>query len=155
VTADGHPGDAAQPLVGGWTLRSWVSLGDDGSTDRPMGEDPFGLLTYSADGTMLGVMGRAGRPRFRSDDVTGGTDAERAAAFATCIAYGGSYAVEGDTVVHRVEVSLFPNWIGTEQRRRWVLSDNGRTLTLSSPPLVLGGQTRIQRLTWERRPDSP
>lgn len=154
MTADGRPVDAGHPLVGGWTLRSWVSLGDDGSTDRPMGEDPFGLLTYSADGTMLGVMGRDGRPRFRSDDVTGGTDAERAAAFATCIAYGGSYTVEADTVVHRVEVSLFPNWIGTEQRRRWVLSDDGRTLTLSSPPLVLGGQTRIQQLTWERRPRS-
>ena len=116
-----------------------------------MGDDPFGLLTYAADGTMLGVMGRGGRPRFASDDVTGGSPEERAAAFETCIAYGGSYEADGDTVTHRVEVSLFPNWIGTEQRRHWSLSDDGRVLTLTSPPLVLGGRTSVQRLVWERR----
>ena len=142
-------------LVGGWDLRSWVAISDDGSRREPMGPAPFGLLSYSADGTMLGVMGRDARPRFASDDVTGGTDTERAAAFATCIAYGGSYRVEADSVIHRVEVSLFPNWIGTEQRRRWGLSDGGRVLTLTSPPLALGGRTEVQQLTWARRAAVP
>lgn len=144
---------AAHPLVGGWRLRSWVSIADDGSEALPMGETPHGLVVYSADGKMIGIMGPGDRPRFATDDVTGGTIEERARAFATFIAYGGSYEVDGDTVTHRVETSLFPNWIGTTQRRRWQLDETGRHLTMTSPPLVLGGSTRIQRLTWERARD--
>jgi hypothetical protein len=127
-----------------------VALADDGSQSLPMGEAPEGLLVYSNDGTMVGIMGPAARPRFVSDDVTGGSGDERARAFATFIAYGGRYQVEGDTVRHDVETSLFPNWIGTVQQRRWELAENGRLLTLTSPPLALGGVVRVQRLTWER-----
>lgn len=139
-----------QPLLGSWRLRGWVALAEDGSESLPMGEAPEGLLVYSHDGTMVGIMGPAARPRFASDDVTGGTNDERASAFATFIAYGGRYEVEGETVRHDVETSLFPNWIGTVQRRRWELAENGRLLTLTSPPLSLGGAVRVQRLTWER-----
>ena len=141
---------AAHPLVGGWRLRSWVSIADDGSETLPMGESPHGLVVYTADGTVIGIMGTGDRPRFATDDVTGGTIEERARAFATFIAYGGSYEVDGDTVTHCVETSLFPNWIGTTQRRRWQLDVTGRGLTLTSPSLMLGGATRVQRLTWER-----
>ena len=138
------------PLLGSWRLRGWVAIADDGSQSVPMGEAPEGLLVYSNDGTMVGIMGPAARPRFASDDVTGGSDVERAMAFATFIAYGGRYQIEGDTVSHDVETSLFPNWIGTVQQRRWELAENGRLLTLTSPPLALGGVVRVQRLTWER-----
>jgi hypothetical protein len=146
------PEDAASshPLVGGWRLRTWVSIADDGSETRPMGDTPDGLLVYTMGGTMIGIMGPGDRPRFATDDVTGGTAEEQAQAFATFIAYGGRYSVAGDTVTHVVETSLFPNWIGTQQRRRWSLDPSGHLLTLTSPPLVLGGATRIQRLTWER-----
>ena len=145
---DGDP--AGHPLLGGWRLRSWVAIADDGSEARPMGDAPDGLLAYTPAGTMVGIMGPGDRPRFAADDVTGGSPDEQARAFATFIAYGGRYRLDGDTVIHTVETSLFPNWIGTEQRRRWSLSDDGRTLTLVSPPLVLGGATRVQRLVWER-----
>jgi hypothetical protein len=140
---------APHPLVGAWRLRSWVSIEDNGSEALPMGETPNGLVVYSADGTMIGIMGPGDRPRFATDDVTGGTIEERARAFATFIAYGGSYEVDGETVTHRVESSLFPNWTGTTQQRRWELDDGGRRLTLTSPPVTLGGTTRIHRLTWE------
>jgi len=146
--------DPTHPLVGGWRLRAWVSIADDGSETWPMGDAPDGLLAYTAGGTMIGIMGPAARPRFATDDVTGGSPDEQSQAFATFIAYGGRYEVEGDTVTHHVETSLFPNWIGTAQRRRFALSDDGRVLTLTSPPLVLGGATRIQRLNWERVDES-
>lgn len=140
----------AHRLVGGWRLRSWVSVADDGAEVHPMGEAPEGLLAYTADGMMVGIMGPGDRPRFATDDLTGGTPEEQSAAFATCIAYGGRYVVDGDTVIHTVEASLFPNWVGTEQRRRFALSDDGRTMTLTSPPIVLRGTRRVQRLTWSR-----
>ena len=135
--------------VGG-ACGSWTSIGDDGIEHLPMGATPDGLLAYTAEGTMVGIMGPGDRPRFATDDVTGGTADEQAGAFATFIAYGGRWEVDGDTVTHRVETSLFPNWIGTVQRRRWELDATGRFLTLTSPPLLLGGASRIQRLGWER-----
>ena len=152
MTQDGEaPGEeSAHLLVGGWRLLAWVSTADDGSESWPMGDAPDGLLAYAVGGTMIGIMGAQARPRFSTDDVTGGSVEEQAQAFATYIAYGGRYDISGDTVTHHVETSLFPNWIGTDQRRRFALSDDGRVLTLTSPPLVLGGATRVQRLTWER-----
>lgn len=118
-----------------------------------MGDDPEGLVVYSGDGTMIVLMARADRPRIASDDLTGGTEAERAHAFASFIAYGGRFEVDGNQVTHHVEMSQFPNWVGSAQRRRWELDDAGRMLTLTSPPVTLGGATRIQRLTWERVAD--
>lgn len=141
------------PLVGSWRLRRWVSIADDGAESLPMGDAPDGLLVYAGDGTMIALMGPSDRPRFDSDDLTGGTDDERARGFATFVAYGGPFEIDGDTVLHHVEMSLFPNWIGTVQRRRWELDAPGRRLTLTSPPVTLGGATRIQRLTWERARD--
>ena len=64
--------DGAQ-LVGGWRLRSWVALGDDGSETFPMGDAPTGLLAYTEGGTMVALMAPADRPPFGSDDLTGGT----------------------------------------------------------------------------------
>jgi lipocalin-like protein len=143
------------PLVGSWRLESWVALTDDGATESmPMGPGPEGLLVYAADGTMITTFGRADRDSFATGDVTGdltgGSVEERSEAFRSFIAYGGRFAVDGSTVIHTVEVSLFPNWIGTTQRRRWEVDGRGEVLTLTSPPLTVGGQTRIQRLTWRR-----
>jgi hypothetical protein len=144
------PDESSDRLVGGWRLRRWVATADDGTETFPMGETVSGLVAYAADGTMITVIGSADRPRFTTDDVTGGTIEERAEAFATCIAYGGTYEVDGETVTHRVQTSLFPNWTGTLQQRRWELDETGRRMTLTSPPIMQGGSTRIHRLDWER-----
>lgn len=119
-----------------------------------MGRGATGYLAYTADGTMVAMMGSGDRSPFASDDVTGGTDAERAGAFASFIAYAGRYEVTKDAVIHYVEASLFPNWIGTRQRRGWQLDASGRELTLTAPAILLGGETRTHRLTWERTEQS-
>jgi hypothetical protein len=53
-------------------------------------------------------------------------------------------------VRHSVQLSLFPNWVGTVQVRTWDLDDSGDRLTLTSPPIAVSGTTRMQRLTWRR-----
>jgi hypothetical protein len=143
----GHPPHRS-PLIGTWRLESWVSLVGDGTEALPMGPSPEGLLAYAPDGTMLTAFGQAERALFGTDDVTGGTADERSAAFESFIAYGGRYELDGSTVIHTVEVSLFPNWIGTTQRRHWEVDEAGDRLTLVSPPISVGGQTRSQRLVW-------
>jgi hypothetical protein len=144
-----EPDAASKALIGGWRLRRWVAIDAAGTEVLPMA-GATGFLAYTADGTMVAMMGSGDRSPFASDDVTGGTDAERAGAFASFIAYAGRYEVTADTVIHYVEASLFPNWIGTMQRRGWQLDPSGRELTLTAPSILLGGETREHRLTWER-----
>ena len=143
-------GLGAADLVGTWLLRSWAAEGDDGSVIRPMGERPEGVLVYASDGTMITTIGEAGRAPIDGDDMLAGPVDQRLAAMSSFIAYAGTYRIDGDDVLHEVTMSLFPNWVGTRQRRHIELSQDGRILTLSSDPFVLGGQRRTQRLTWER-----
>jgi hypothetical protein len=68
------------------------------------------------------------------------------------IAYAGAYRREGDTVIHVVETSLFPNsfpnWVGSEQRRE--IAWEGDRLILSTPPTAAGVAPTVHRLVWER-----
>ena len=47
-------------------------------------------------------------------------------------------------------MSLFPNWVGTAQRRHVTLSADGSELILSADPFVVRGRLGTQVLTWER-----
>lgn len=140
---------AAEDLVGTWRLRTWSSEGDDGVV-HPMGEAPEGIVVYTADGTMITTIGRAGRPPIDGGDLLAGPVDQRLEAMTTFIAYSGTFLVEGRDVLHVVEMSLFPNWIGTTQRRHVALSHDGRVLELTADPFVLRGRLSTQRLTWDR-----
>jgi hypothetical protein len=50
--------------------------------------------------------------------------------------------------VHHVELSLFPNWVGTDQERSVELAEH--RLILSASPLLLAGTQQVPRLVWER-----
>ena len=140
------------PLTGDWRLRSWVSEADDGSVVLPLGQAPVGILVYSPDGTMITTIAPAVRPPLTSGDaLQGGPEDERRQAAETFIAYSGRYVDDGTDVVHNVEMSLYPNWVGTRQVRHRRLSDDGETLELSTDPLTVAGRRAVHRLTWERR----
>ena len=141
------PDEAAirERLLGAWRLLTWESIGDDGSVDHPMGTDPEGVVVYTPDGTMMTTLGRSGRAPITGGDMLAGPDAERLAAFGSFIAYTSRFRIDGGDVIHHVEMSLFPNWVGTAQRRHVELSADGRSLVLSSDGRMSG-----QRLTWER-----
>ncbi len=72
---------------------------------------------------------------------------ERARATDTYVSYCGRYEFRGDTVVHHVELSLFPNWVGVEQER--LVEVKGDRLTLSTRPILLEGVQRTAHLIWE------
>lgn len=139
----------AADLVGTWRLLTWTSEGDDGVV-HPMGEAPEGVLVYTGDGTMITTIGRADRPPIEGGDLLAGPVEQRLEAMTTFIAYAGTFHLDGGDVVHDVTMSLFPNWIGTTQRRHVALDPDGRTLELSADPFVLRGRLSTQRLTWER-----
>jgi hypothetical protein len=101
-------------LVGAWRLVSWENRAADGEVTYPMGTDAL------------------------AGDLLGGTTEEQARAVQGFVAYAGRYGFLGDRVIHHVELSLFPNWVGSNQER-WV-ELAGRRLTLSASPVLLGGQ---------------
>lgn len=144
-------GGGARSLVGDWRLRRWASESDDGSVVLPLGEAPDGILVYTAGGLMMTTIARADRaPITSADPLRGGSIAERAATAETFIAYSGRFAYDGSDVTHAVEMSLYPNWVGTRQVRHVRLSDDGDTLELSTDPFTLAGRRAVQRLTWVR-----
>ena len=97
---------------------------------------------------MSGTLAYADRADLATGDVVGGSEEERAAAFSTYLSYCGTYEVEGDVVVHHIEMSLFPNWVGGEQRRQFEPSDD--KLVLRTPPLETGGDVIVNELRWIR-----
>lgn len=90
----------------------------------------------------------ASRPLLETSDPLGGDTGQRADAYSTCLAYVGSYEVRGDTVVHRIDVSLYPNWSGAEQIRPFSYSHD--ELVLRTPPTDSGTGSIINEIAWIR-----
>jgi hypothetical protein len=91
---------------------------------------------------------RARRETFGAGDLLGGTAEEKAKAAEEYVSYCGRYEFEGETVIHHVELSLFPNWVGADQER--LVEIDGDRLTLSTRPLLLDGIEQTAYLVWKR-----
>jgi hypothetical protein len=139
---------ASNPLIGTWRLVSWeIRNLVDGRLDYPLGEDAVGYIMYGQDGFMSVAIMHPDRPTFSTGDLLGGSAEERALAAETYVSYCGTYEFRGGTVIHRVELSLFPNWTGVEQER--LVEFVGDRLVLSTRPILLGGVQRTAHLIWE------
>lgn len=137
------------PLIGSWRLMSWENRSIDGQKiSYPLGRDAVGYIMYSQDGYMSVTIMRPNRAKFAAGDLLGGSIEEKAQAAETYVSYCGRYEFRGDTVIHHVELSSFPNWVGVDQER--LVKLNGNRLTLSTRPILLGGIEQTARLNWER-----
>jgi hypothetical protein len=139
---------SANPLIGTWRLVSFEVRDVEGQVTYPFGRDAVGFITYSPDGHMAVQFGRAGRAHVTAGDWVAAAPAEIATAARDYIAYCGAYELRDGEVVHRVELSLLPNWIGGELVR--LVKLDGDRVTLSTPPTPVGGQQQIATLVWER-----
>ncbi len=138
----------ANPLIGTWRLISWENRSFDGQVSYPLGKDAVGYIMYGPDGYMFVAIMNPDRPRFAAADLLSGSPEERAQAAGSYVSYCGRYEFRGDTVLHHVELSLFPNWVGVEQER--LVEVRGNRLMLSTRPILLGGMQRTAHLIWER-----
>jgi hypothetical protein len=135
-------------LVGVWRLESWQGRDDEGNVADILGEGPLGSLVYTSEGFMSVQISRAGRSGFGSDDPLGGDQQQRSEAFASYLAYCGTYEVQEGQVVHRIEVSLAPDWVGTAQVRFFTLEDD--VLVIRTAPIELAGKVQVNELRWRR-----
>jgi hypothetical protein len=140
-----------QQLIGTWRMAAYTAERDDGDAIYPLGQDLQGYIMYAADGHMSVNLMKPGRPKFSSGDIMRSTAEERAAAAEGYFAYAGTYEIDEakKMVVHHVEYSLYPNWVGMDQHRLVILE--GNRLELRSPkPVVVSGEQRTLRVRWER-----
>ena len=141
-------------LIGAWRLVRYVERPLDGSPLRePLTTQPHGLILYTADGYMSAQLSAPGRTPFASGDWFMASPEEFAAEGSTYIAYSGPWEIgpEANTIIHGMDVSLFPNWSGQRQMRR-VRLDGDRLFLASSVPLLSGGTLIDAQLEWHRAP---
>ena len=141
----------ANPLIGTWTLKSYVATTAAGARLTPYGEHPTGYLSYSNDGRMQTV-------GVASDRIVPAglkaPDNERLALYDTMFAYAGTYSLEPGKVIHHVDVSWNEVWTGTEQARLFEVNGNTLTLTTRITDAATGTDTQYV-LVWERVASSP
>ncbi|PYU27414.1 MAG: hypothetical protein DMG32_07125 [Acidobacteria bacterium] len=90
-------------LVGTWKLVSATETTKKGEV-RGFGHNPTGFITYTADGRVMLIITNGGRKPLSTSDYTTAPIEERAEAFATMTAYAGHYTLNGDKVIHHIEV---------------------------------------------------
>jgi len=133
-------------LRGRWRIVEWVQRYDDGRERHPFGRNPQGFIQYDDD-RMFCFVCSAGRKPLRGTQWEV-PEAERAAAYTSCFTYSGTYEVTGDAVLHSVDLSLNPNWVGTIQRRHAELRA-GR-LVISARMEEGTSEARTAELVWQR-----
>ncbi|HVN41873.1 MAG TPA: lipocalin-like domain-containing protein [Steroidobacteraceae bacterium] len=142
----------AQAIAGGWRLVCWtIEYPATGRITEPFGPAPEGLLIYSPDGCMSAAMQRPARPRLSRGNVSAVGDAEKAAAFDTCVLYAGRWHADGTEIHHHVDLAMNPNLLGTRQVRQARLRGTELELT-AEEPLEQPGQVRVHRILWRRMP---
>jgi lipocalin-like protein len=136
----------ADRIVGTWKLVSVVYEDQQTKERTPvLGEHPRGRQIATRDGRWLALVTADGRKVPQ-------TDAERAQALRTMIAYTGRYRVEDGKVVTRVEAAWNEAWVGGDQVR-FIRFEGDRLLHIESPPMPhpnVGGRVVRVIVTWER-----
>jgi Lipocalin-like domain len=137
----------AKDLVGTWKPVSTVVTGPDGRKSEPFGPNPNSILVFDANGRFVLVNTRPDLPKFASNNRMQGTAEENKAVVQGSIAYFGTYSVVDKVIMHKVEGSTWPSWIGTDQKRT-ITSFTGDDLTLANPAASVGGtgETKYKRV---------
>jgi hypothetical protein len=119
-----------QRFVGAWGLASFETAASDGTVTRPWGDDPVGIIIWSASGHMSAQLG----PRDPAKGVY--------------VAYFGTMEAPdaaAGTLVHRVGGASLERLLSDQYRRFRFAGDD--ELVLNPPPAADGS---ISSLTWRR-----
>jgi len=151
VTAGGAAAADASVLVGVWKLVEYSTADpDSGERFHPFGRNATGYLMYTAGGRMSALLQAENRPRFSGGNRINAPVEQRAEAFSSSTAYMGRYTFEGERVIHHVELSTNPDWVGADQLRYPKI--DGNRLVITTPPLPTrpDGKLRVSTLVWEK-----
>ena len=133
-------------LLGRWRIVEWVQRYDDGREKHPFGRDPQGFIQYDEERMFCFVCSARRAP-------LGGTqwtvpEPDKARAYETCFSYSATWEMDGDHVLHKVDLSLNPNWVGTVQRRSAAI--RGGRLVISARMEAGTPEARTAELIWKK-----
>jgi len=115
--------DEGSQVHGLWKLISYeVEVQATGQKDFVMGQNPTGYVMFTPEGRVFFMFTGEGRK-------PGKTAQERSDLLSTLVAYTGTYRIEGDKWITKVEVAWNPEWVGTEQTRFFKIEGNRLTIT--------------------------
>ncbi|MET4687690.1 lipocalin-like domain-containing protein [Sinorhizobium fredii] len=138
----------ASALLGTWRMLSWTrKVVASGEVTDAMGPEPTGFLSYQADGRVMALVVRRGRPVPKGPRLT---DDEKVALFDSMLAYSGSYTVENGRVIHHVDASWNPAWGLSDLIRPFSIS--GDRLLISDAPAIdpVTGEEVIYRVEFQK-----
>jgi hypothetical protein len=134
-----------EALNGTWRLVSCFM--EDFETKEKVaawGERPNGYLVLTPEGRWIVVQTAEGRK-------TPQTDADRADAFTSMLAYSGAFRVQGDQIVINVDIAWDESWVGTKQVRSYRLEDDQLHIEAAPQPYSnFGGKVMRGVLVWKR-----
>ncbi|MEE6294781.1 lipocalin-like domain-containing protein [Georgenia wangjunii] len=125
-------------LVGAWSLVSYTLTDEGGGVAHPLGEGAHGLLLFSPDGYVSTQIGGGAQASGTEDGAAGGRD----------LAYAGRWAVDGERLTYRLDVSVLP--AGHDVATEHGVELHGDALTLSAGDVVVGDRTSTAHLVWRR-----
>lgn len=138
-----------ETIKGRWKVLSWEQLYDDGRVVAPMGKELEGFIEYSEYG-MFCIVSKKDRKHFVTGGQWNSDDTEKAEAYNSYLTYAGGYDVDGETIIHHIKYSLYPNWESVEQYR--YASLNNDVLSLTTAPLESDtSESRVSRLVFTRQ----
>jgi hypothetical protein len=121
-------------IVGTWVLAKAEKLLPDGTRVSDYGENPHGLVIFTADGHYSVQIYRAERLKFSSGDKLKGTPEEYKEACLSTSVHFGRYSIDPakHTITFRIDRSSFPNQDDTTQVRPYEM--NGDELSWKVAP---------------------
>lgn len=139
------------PAVGSWRLISSeaTTVDEEGRTEVIVTENPQGYIMFTPWGRMMTVCvgGHGDRKKVPT------SQADFSDLWKRMLAYTGTYRIEGDEVVTNVEISWYPLWAGTEQRRKFTLEGDKLTIVTKPQPMGTGHRAKCMvtcKVVWER-----
>ena len=109
--------DDREKVAGVWKLVSYVvEIQATGQTEPVMGQQPTGYVIFTSEGRVWFILTAEGRKPAKTAE-------ERTELLNTLVAYTGTYRVEGDKWITKVDVAWNPEWVGTEQTRTFKVEE--------------------------------
>ena len=130
ASAQAAAAEDRQQVIGFWKLASSVvEIQATGQIEPVMGQHPTGYVNFSPEGRVMFILTGEGRKPAKTIE-------ERADLLSTLVAYTGTYRIEGDRWITKVDVAWNPEWVGTEQARNFKI-DGDQQLQVLTPWRVM------------------
>jgi hypothetical protein len=128
LEAQAHPAS----LVGAWRVVRFCDRDSSGAMVEPLGPNPTGLFVYTATGQLsIQAMRTPPSGPLAGEPVHLGSLGELRPFY---FGYFGTYSILSDTtVIHHVQGGTLPDYIGTDQPRRYSIRND--TLSIGAPAL--------------------